>query len=428
MSSSVTLSAATRQNLLSLQDTASLLSTTQNRLSTGKKVNSALDNPTNFFTSQSLSNRSSDLANTLDGMSNSIQTIQAANQGITSMQKLLDSAKSTLNQALAAKTSPNGAGTPATTAKVFANNAIAATTDFSDTNEASFEVTVGTGGTAAPILLNKDTLKSAAKDLTKVTQTEILSAINNQLNANDDTAGLVSAKLDTNGRLSFESSAVGTTASINVKVVAASGSNALVDIGFGTTADDEFAGAGADLVPSGASANETRAKLTDQFNELLSQITKQSQDASFNGVNLLNRGALSEADHKLRVIFNEDGSSDINIQGVDFTKTGLGFAAGDADLTRDTNINDLLKTVDAASGKLRAQSSTFGSNLSVVQTRQDFAKNLINILDTGSANLTSADLNEEAANSQALSTRNSLAISALSLANQSQQGILQLLR
>src|SRR4051812_9437637 len=100
MASNITLSAATRQNLLSLQDTASLLSTTQNRLSTGKKVNSALDNPTNFFTSQSLTARSSDLSNLLDGISNGVQTIQAANQGITSITKLVDSAKSTANQAL----------------------------------------------------------------------------------------------------------------------------------------------------------------------------------------------------------------------------------------------------------------------------------------------------------------------------------------
>src|SRR5690242_4221276 len=99
--SSVTLTAATRQNLLSLQGTADLLSSTQNRLSTGKKVNSALDDPTSFFTSQSLSGRSGDLGSLLNGISNGVQTIQAANQGITSIQKLVDSAKSTANQALA---------------------------------------------------------------------------------------------------------------------------------------------------------------------------------------------------------------------------------------------------------------------------------------------------------------------------------------
>ena len=63
-----------------------------------------------------------------------------------------------------------------------------------------------------------------------------------------------------------------------------------------------------------------------------------------------------------------------------------------------------------------------------MQNRQDFSKNLINILQEGAGNLTNADLNEEAANSQALSTRQSLAISALSLANTAQQQVLQLLR
>ena len=47
--SSIVLSASVRQNLLSLQSTADLLSTTQNRLATGNKVNSALDNPDKLF-------------------------------------------------------------------------------------------------------------------------------------------------------------------------------------------------------------------------------------------------------------------------------------------------------------------------------------------------------------------------------------------
>ena len=84
--------------------------------------------------------------------------------------------------------------------------------------------------------------------------------------------------------------------------------------------------------------------------------------------------------------------------------------------------------VSTAVGTLKTQAATYGSNLSVVQNRQDFSKNLINVLDTGASNLTAADLNAEAANSQALSTRQSLGISALSLANTAQQGILQLLR
>src|SRR5512140_3815970 len=96
----IVLSASVRQNLLSLQSTAELLSTTQNRLATGNKVNSALDNPTNFFTAQALNSRASDINNLLDGIGNGVQVLQAANTGITSLQKLVDTAKSIANQAL----------------------------------------------------------------------------------------------------------------------------------------------------------------------------------------------------------------------------------------------------------------------------------------------------------------------------------------
>ena len=88
----------------------------------------------------------------------------------------------------------------------------------------------------------------------------------------------------------------------------------------------------------------------------------------------------------------------------------------------------VITALGKASSSLRTQASSLGSNLSVVQIRQDFSKNLINVLQTGSSNLTLADTNEEAANSQALSTRQSIAVSALALANQSQQSVLQLLR
>src|SRR3978361_887087 len=98
--SGIVLSASVRQNLLSLQSTADLLSTTQNRLATGNKVNSALDNPTNFFTAQSLNNRASDISNLLDGIGNGVQVLQAANTGLTSLQKLVDPAKSIASQVL----------------------------------------------------------------------------------------------------------------------------------------------------------------------------------------------------------------------------------------------------------------------------------------------------------------------------------------
>src|SRR5258705_554232 len=124
--SGIVLSSSVRQNLLSLQSTADLLATTQNRLSTGKKVNTALDNPTNYFTAQGLDNRASDINNLLDGIGNGVQILQAANTGITSLQKLVDTAKSIANQVLQASVGSStkanvdvtgtGAGTGATVA------------------------------------------------------------------------------------------------------------------------------------------------------------------------------------------------------------------------------------------------------------------------------------------------------------------------
>src|SRR5579863_1545760 len=98
--SGIVLSASVRQNLLSLQSTAALLATTQNDLATGNKVNSALDNPTNFFTAQGLNNRASDISNLLDSIGNGVQVLQAANTGITSLQSLVSSAQSIANQVL----------------------------------------------------------------------------------------------------------------------------------------------------------------------------------------------------------------------------------------------------------------------------------------------------------------------------------------
>ena len=97
--SDIVLTAGVRSNLLQLQKTADLITSTQTKLATGKRVNTALDNPINFFTAQGLSNRANDLTNLLDSMSNGINTIQAANNGLTSITKLVQSAQALISQA-----------------------------------------------------------------------------------------------------------------------------------------------------------------------------------------------------------------------------------------------------------------------------------------------------------------------------------------
>src|SRR6201990_2412550 len=100
----IVLSASLRQNRPPLQATASLLATTQNDLATGNAVNSALDNPTSYFTAQSLNSRASDISNLLDSIGNGVQVLQAANTGITSLQGLVASAESIANQVLQSPT------------------------------------------------------------------------------------------------------------------------------------------------------------------------------------------------------------------------------------------------------------------------------------------------------------------------------------
>ncbi|WFU27962.1 DUF1522 domain-containing protein [Bradyrhizobium sp. CB1717] len=170
-------------------------------------------------------------------------------------------------------------------------------------------------------------------------------------------------------------------------------------------------------------AQTARANLVSQYNNILNQIDTTSQDSSFNGVNLLNGD-------QLKLVFDETGKSSLNITGVTYNSKGLGLAAltVGVDFIDNAASNRVLTNLNAASSTLRSEASSLGSNLSVVQIRQDFNKNLINVLQTGSSNLTLADTNVEAANSQALSTRQSIAVSALSLANTSQQSVLQLLR
>jgi flagellin-like hook-associated protein FlgL len=97
--SDIVLSAGVRSNLLQLQQTAELITATQAKLATGKRINNALDNPINFFTAQGLSGRATDLGNLLDSMSTGINTIQAANNGITSITKLVQSAQALVSQA-----------------------------------------------------------------------------------------------------------------------------------------------------------------------------------------------------------------------------------------------------------------------------------------------------------------------------------------
>ena len=385
----IVLSASVRQNLLSLQSTASLLATTQNDLATGKKVNSALDNPTNYFTAQGLDNRANDISNLLDGIGNGVQVLQAANTGITSLQSLVDTAKSIANQVLQTTVGYSTKSTVSSAAPL--------------------------GGTAANLvdgatIKNGDVLAIAATGggtATSITfgATESLAQLYAALAANN-----LSASLDNSNKLVITTTNDAASSTI--------GAVTYTNTGGGTTT---FGAVGAPVADP--ASQSIRSNLVSQYNNIIAQITTTAQDSSFNGINLLNGD-------NLKLTFNETGKSTLNITGVTYNATGLGLntLVSGADFLDNNSANATIAKLSSASNSLRSEASTLGSNLSIVQIRQDFSKSLINVLQTGSSNLTLADTNEEAANSQALSTRQSIAVSALALANQSQQSVLQLLR
>jgi len=374
--SDITLSKGVRANLLSLQSTAALMSTTQERLSTGKKVNSALDNPVNFFTASGLQARAGDLNRLLDSVSNAVQTVQAADKGISSINKLIESAQATARQALTA------AG-PATEAEFTSG---ASTVDYTDGGD----LIMGAGDVATFTI---------GGQVLNVDDTTTVQDILDHINSVDDLAATIVA-----GDLQITSEA---DIVIAVGGADAAAFTAATGIGAGTTA-------------ATSTDNASRTSLQSNYNQLLTQITQLARDASFNGVNLLDGDNLT-------VQFNEDGSSSLTINGVDFSATGLGLTAQVAtEFQTNAGVNAAIAELDAATTTLRSQAAAFGSNLSIVQARQDFTKNMINVLQIGADNLVLADTNEEGANMLALQTRQQLSTVALSLAAQADQNVLQL--
>jgi flagellin len=508
MSSDIVLSAGVRNNLLSLQNTAASAALTENRLATGKKVNSALDNPTNFFTSSSLLARSSDLNSLLDQIGLATQTLTAASQGITSLTSLVQSAKSIASQARASTLGAASAISVTNTAQ--AETAATLTTGAITTAPAAgtFTFTVAVAGTSSATL----TASVASGDNAAAIATDIQTAVNADTVASGHVAvtasggKLVFTNADVNTHTTINNSAFTSTIALSAStsgtttenstslldnIIAAGGaagtSNLQLTVNGGTTQTITFgtaagqvhdlaglttalaalstaapaltvttSGGGRTLAfavgangsgpnslqlagstgvttalgstnatTNGAEAlDPTRQNLATQYNALLAQIDQLAGDSSFNGINLLNGD-------QLKVVFNEKNTSSITIQGVTFNSVGLGLAqvvgtAAGSGFQSNASVDATITTIQNALGTLRSQASAFGSNLSTIQTRQDFTKNLVNTLQTGSDGLVLADTNAEGASLLALQTRQQLSTTALSLANQANQAVLRL--
>jgi flagellin len=369
--SDITLSQGIRQNLLSLQDTAANLTTTQEHLATGKKINTAFDNPTSYFQSQSLNNRANDLSALLDQIGQGAQTLDAANNGLTGLTSLLEQALSAVQQAQQPQNDTAGSTT--------------GTVNLTGNTLAAGNLLIAASGVTYTV---------------SIAASASLSSIEAAINGTSGlgSSGALSATDDGSGHL----------------VLAATNPNT----SFTLSGADQSAFGLSGTAVTGTST--TRNTLQGNYNALLKQIDQLAGDASYNGVNLL-------AGNNLQVLFNENGTSSLNIAGVNFNSAGLGLstiAAGG--FQSGTTITTTESAINAAIGTVRAQTETFGTNSSTDQTRQDFEKNMINTLQTGASNLVLADQNQESANLLTLQTRQQLEVSALSIANQANQSVLKL--
>ena len=403
----ISLTASMRTNLLSLQNTQSLMDMTQERLSTGLKVNSAIDNAASYYTAQSLNNRANDLNALLDSMGQGIQTIQAANEGIEAITDFVEQAKAIANSArdVASKTDIKGLQAK------FSDVGVHATPKTATGTSLEFEVT-RTDGTALDKSLkdavDKVNAELEAADLQAKSLDDYVAQVKKAIEAGGtEFAKIVDIKVDDKtGKITFTAKA-----GYNIK---ATGAGDLAGLG-----KDPAAGTPTNDVTSTVAVNTDRQKYALQFNEILTQIDNLAKDAGYKGINLLQMNTLT-------VIFNEDRSSQIEVKGTDASSVGLMLDEAVNNWQTNEDIETSIRQTEEAISSLRIMASDYGNYYSIVQNRQSFTKSLVNVLTEGADNLTLADMNEESANMLALQTRQQLAINSLSLASQAAQGVLQL--
>jgi flagellin len=466
----VSLTSGMRSNLIALQGTVALLNRTQERLSTGKAVNTALDNPLNFFTAKSLNSRASDLSGYKDGMSEAVQTIKAANTGITAIEGLLAQAKAVAATAKAGVEQGSGAYlttvdltsvTSGQTINIGATTYTAVATDvqksigFSGVTDndtitingvvyTAVATTTGNSALTTFFVGGSDTQDAAAflatlsanlgvSAGTASATTVALSLVTSNLTATSSTthAGITTAAA-TLGTTQYmiASSDSGTAANLVAKINAAAAFTAYADLNqinitSGTTT--LTAGTVSDAVTSFTTvANQVtadRASYASQFKTILDQLNLVATDSGYKGINFLAAGST------LDVEFGSATTDKITLTGFDASAaTLLGKTSTTAKNSWATNtaIDSDIAGLAAATSTLKTETSRLSSGLSIINTRQDWVKGMVNTLTTGSDNLTLADMNEEGANMLMLQTRQTLGTTALSLSAQAAQSVLRL--
>lgn len=375
--STVNLSANARTGLTVLRNVAEQMATTQNRLVTGKAVNSPLDNVSKFFTASSMDTRAASIDALMDNINAAQSSMKAASEGIKGIQGLIKEARALTSQALTSS---------ATTGKATGTATLTATTTLASLGwETTDTITVGDGTTTA-------TFTATATN----TVQDLIDAVNGTASLN------VTASLDDSGKLVFENDIGG-----NVVIGGAADAGELTALGFtaGTVT---------------GTVNSTRTSLAKQFDALRSEIDRIAKDAGINGTNLL-------AGDKIKLALNEDGSSSTTIEGSTIDAAALNITAAGSNWQNDTAVNDALDQLIAAADTLEATAASFSSNQSIINARKEFNSSLSDILKSSASQLTAADMDQEAANLVALQTRQQMATTSLSIMQSAETTALRLL-
>lgn len=389
----INLTASMRSNLLSLQNTQGLMDMTSERLSTGKKVNSAIDNPSSYYTASSLDNRATDLTSLLDSMGQGISTLTAVDNAIESITGFVEQADAILSSAM--ELNPDTEETPASTVAL----------------EGSFPSSPGKSGSDIyTVSVDGGTPRSITVDYADNYGLEdYCSALETALNTE---FGLGTFTVSDTGEISMQN-----TSSTSVYTFdSLSGTSG---VAFPTPVSPAATLTVNNLIPEVTD----RADAYERFADILVQIDSMAADSSYKGINLLN----GDEGAALTVYFNEDRSSKLIVDGVDIRSSGLGLTSITAeDFVTNLDLEIAMATVDGAIDSLRNHASDFGNYYSILESREEFTNNLINVLTSGSDKLTLADMNEESANMLALQTRQELATNSLSLSSQAAQSVLNL--
>ena len=359
------LSAAVRANLIALQRSASDMGRGQNQLATGKKVDTPSDGPAVYFTASALQARAAALNSVLDGIGGGKKVIEAANAGIEGIQSLIKNARSLASQALnAASTLAEVTGT--------ANGLTGATAIAMDNGDT---ITVSDGTTTATYT------HSGGQDVE-----DFIDQVNNTANLE------VEARLTSDGRIELKATSVN---SVTIAGSASASELSAVGLAAGTTT---------------SSANSLRLSLAQQFDSVRTQINELATEAGYNGQNLLAGSTVS-----ITLI----GGATATVHGTQVTASNLGIvraSTAGGNFQFDGDIEDFIADLDVASAQLQQMASTYSAELSVVSVREDFTKQMANLLTDGAEHLVAADMDHEGAVLLALTTRRDLAATTLSLA------------